>query len=126
MGRKDNSARADGKTVLITGGNSGLGYDAAVILAKRGATVVLACRSAARGQAAVKKVNAACGRDAASFVPCDLNSMQVHRLGPLSVCGLAPHVVWWQSVRECARLFLADHNQLHILINNGGFAPKVR
>lgn len=41
-----------GKVALVTGANSGIGLEACRELARRGATVVLACRSVDRGRAA--------------------------------------------------------------------------
>jgi phosphoribosylaminoimidazole (AIR) synthetase len=47
-----------GRVALITGANSGIGWDAARVLAGRGATVLLACRSAERGSEAVARIAA--------------------------------------------------------------------
>ena len=52
------AARLDGKLAVITGGNSGLGFAAAEHFLALGATVVLACRSAARAKAAVADLRA--------------------------------------------------------------------
>ncbi len=48
--------RLDGKTVLVTGGNSGIGYEAARAFLYLGARVILACRSAERAEAAKEKL----------------------------------------------------------------------
>ncbi|TDC56107.1 SDR family NAD(P)-dependent oxidoreductase [Actinomadura sp. KC345] len=48
-----------GRRAIVTGANSGIGYHTALQLARRGASVVLACRSAERGQAAFDRVRAA-------------------------------------------------------------------
>ncbi|TDC91012.1 oxidoreductase [Actinomadura sp. 7K507] len=48
-----------GRRAIVTGANSGIGYHTALQLARRGASVVLACRSAERGQAAFDRVKAA-------------------------------------------------------------------
>eukprot|EP00435_Cladocopium_sp_Y103_P025325 s900_g6.t1 len=61
-----------GKTVLITGGNTGLGRESAVRLAKAGATVVLTTRSVGKGQKAVEEVKAASGSNDVHFLKLDL------------------------------------------------------
>ncbi len=48
--------RQEGRTVLITGGNSGIGFEAAAMLARAGATVVIACRSLDRAAAAADAI----------------------------------------------------------------------
>jgi len=69
-----------GKRFFITGGNSGVGYYAAVELARRGAVVVLACRDRARGEAALKQLRVdaagpASAAEAAELVALDLASL---------------------------------------------------
>jgi NAD(P)-dependent dehydrogenase (short-subunit alcohol dehydrogenase family) len=88
-----------GKSIIVTGANSGIGYYTALELAKAGAEVVLACRSAAKGEAAAAKVNAeAPGR--ARFMPLDLAD--------------------FASVQAFAASYKETHGKLDILINNAG------
>ena len=47
-----------GRRALVTGANSGVGYHAALELARRGAHVLLACRDRARGLAALEQLQA--------------------------------------------------------------------
>ena len=61
-----------GRTALVTGGNSGIGRAAAVLLAARGATVVLSGRDAERGAEAVRQIKEAGGT--AFFVAADLKN----------------------------------------------------
>ena len=48
-----------GKLAVVTGGNSGIGYEAALALAAKGARVILAVRSAEKGRAAVTAIQRA-------------------------------------------------------------------
>jgi NAD(P)-dependent dehydrogenase (short-subunit alcohol dehydrogenase family) len=95
-----NLPRQDGKTALITGGNSGIGYCAALALAKAGAQVVIAGRSADRVNQAIKDIETegVDGRVEAGIV--DLASLK--------------------SVDQFAEQFKATHPNLDILINNAG------
>ena len=61
-----------GRTVLVTGANSGLGLQTVVAIAGRGATVLLACRDAHRGRAALDRVRSVSGGADATLVQLDL------------------------------------------------------
>ena len=90
-----------GKTILITGSNTGLGYVAAEELAKLGpAKIILACRDEGRGQAAVKQIKAATNTNCVEFMQLDLNDLD--------------------SVKTFATAFNAKHQQLDTLMNNAG------
>jgi NAD(P)-dependent dehydrogenase (short-subunit alcohol dehydrogenase family) len=89
-----------GKTILITGGNSGIGYYAALALAKVGAHVVVAGRDPDRIDQAIKSIEAEGidGHVEAGIV--DLASLE--------------------SVKQFAIHFIETHPKLDILINNAG------
>ena len=93
-------ARLDGKTVIITGANSGIGLETAVDIAKRNARVILACRSEERGKTALADVKKRSGSNNVVFVQLDLGS--------------------FDSVRTFAAKILEDEPRIDILINNAG------
>ena len=93
-------AKLDGKTVIITGANTGIGLETAVDLAKRSARVILACRSVERGETAAVQVRKRSGSDNVVFVRLDLASLD--------------------SVRKFAAKILEEEPRIDILINNAG------
>ncbi|XP_032094537.1 dehydrogenase/reductase SDR family member 13-like [Thamnophis elegans] len=95
-----NTVSLRGKTVLITGGNTGIGKATAVDLARRGARVILACRDKARGESAMYDIRRESGNSEVILMILDLGSLD--------------------SVRAFAQTFLESEPRLDILINNAG------
>jgi NAD(P)-dependent dehydrogenase (short-subunit alcohol dehydrogenase family) len=89
-----------GRTALVTGANSGLGFSVAAMLAARGATVILACRDIAKARDAASRIGTAAAQAATEIVRLDLASLA--------------------SVREAAAEVRSRHPGLDLLINNGG------
>jgi NAD(P)-dependent dehydrogenase (short-subunit alcohol dehydrogenase family) len=89
-----------GKVILVTGGNSGIGFEAAVEFVRRGSSVVLACRSVEKARAAAAQISAAHPQASVDVMELDLASLE--------------------SVRNFARSFRATHRNLHVLCNNAG------
>jgi NAD(P)-dependent dehydrogenase (short-subunit alcohol dehydrogenase family) len=89
-----------GRTAVITGGNSGIGFEAARVLAARGATVVLACRDQAKADQAASQLAAEVAGARVETVRLDLASLA--------------------SVREAAEELRERYPRLDLLINNAG------
>ncbi|MFF4185509.1 oxidoreductase [Streptomyces sp. NPDC001691] len=87
-----------GRTAVVTGANSGIGLVTARELARRGARVVLACRSEARGKEAEDRIRGEVPHAQVEFRQLDLADLA--------------------SVREFAATF--PHEQLDLLVNNAG------
>ncbi|MFC5720127.1 oxidoreductase [Streptomyces gamaensis] len=87
-----------GRTAVVTGANSGIGYVTARELARRGARVVLACRDATRGKAAEERLRAQAPGADVVFAPLDLADLS--------------------SVRAFAAELPGD--RLDLLVNNAG------
>jgi NAD(P)-dependent dehydrogenase (short-subunit alcohol dehydrogenase family) len=66
----------DGRTILVTGANAGIGYWCAEGLAARGARVVLACRSVERAEAAVMSIRSQHPDADLGILPLDLGSLK--------------------------------------------------
>ncbi|MDD2279645.1 MAG: oxidoreductase [Bacteroidales bacterium] len=89
-----------GKTVVVTGGNSGLGFETAKALAQKGADVVLACRSESKGEAAKTAI--------------------LTEYPEAKVIVMALDLMDLSSIKSFAQMFTKNYSQLHILINNAG------
>ena len=101
MGRVCKSrALLNGRTVIITGANSGIGKETALDLAKRNARVILACRSTNRGQKAADEIRNRSKNSNVVFQHLDLTS--------------------FASVRKFAAQVLNEEKPIDILINNAG------
>ena len=95
-----------GKLALVTGANSGIGFEAASMLAAKGATVVLACRDQVRGADALARLRARHPEARATLLPLDLASLR--------------------AVREAAARYLGEHPRLDLLCNNAGVMAIAR
>jgi retinol dehydrogenase-12 len=96
-----------GKVAIVTGGNSGIGKEAAVAIAQQGAHVVIAARNAQKAAAAVKEVAArAGGAERVETMPIDLAS--------------------FASVRAFAAAFTDRFDRCDILLNNAGLVRRRR
>jgi WW domain-containing oxidoreductase len=108
-----------GKTAIVTGGNAGVGLATADALLRSGANVVLACRSAERGQSAAKQLAAStgCVGDSGSTVlaASDVDPPAAPRVMVelLDLASLA-------SVRQFVQRWAASGRQLDLLVCNAG------
>ncbi|CAL8250156.1 unnamed protein product [Boreogadus saida] len=96
--------RLDGKTVIITGGSSGIGKETAIALAMRGARVIIACRDTDKSEKAVREIKFKSHSLNVSHMELDLANLR--------------------SVREFCKSFLQREKRLDILVNNAAM-PSV-
>ncbi|CAB1354158.1 unnamed protein product [Coregonus sp. 'balchen'] len=89
-----------GKTAIVTGANTGIGKFIALDFARRGARVIMACRSKARGSVALQEIRKRSGNADVHLRLVDTSSLA--------------------SVRAFAEGVLREEKELHILVNNAG------
>ncbi|GAA3145905.1 SDR family NAD(P)-dependent oxidoreductase [Streptomyces rectiviolaceus] len=102
------SAPLSGRTVLITGATSGIGYETARLLAERGATVLVHGRTADETQAATDRLVAAEGIDADQL------------------CAFSADFTHLDEVERLAHRVITEHPHLDVLVNNAGMAAPER
>ena len=96
-----NNKRLDDKIVVITGGNTGIGLETALDLAKRGATIIMGCRDVKKAEKAAEKIKMA------------TKAKEIVHVIPLDLASLA-------SVRKFAEEIKNLTEKVDILINNAG------
>ena len=92
--------KLNGKVVIVTGGNVGLGAEAAMDLAKRGATVILACRSWENTKDTLQMIRTKSGNNDVHYLHLDLGSLE--------------------SVRQFAEDVQVKYPEIHTLVCNAG------
>ncbi|HVA02213.1 MAG TPA: SDR family oxidoreductase [Acidimicrobiales bacterium] len=95
-----------GKTVIVTGGNSGIGLETAAALTKAGAKTLITARDRGRGEAALADLRARSGTGEVDLVVFDLASIA--------------------SIREGAAAILATCDRIDVLVNNAGLVLSDR
>ncbi len=89
-----------GRVAVVTGANSGIGWDTARALAQHGAQVVMACRNRSKAEEAKARIDALRPRGRVTLLDLDLASLD--------------------SIRAASAGLLADHDRLDLLIDNAG------
>lgn len=92
--------RLDGKTILITGGTSGIGMESAIDLAAAGAQVVVTGRNRAKGERVIQEIRSRSGSEKVELLVGDFESQK--------------------ATRQLAADFLTRYPKLHVLVNNAG------
>jgi len=96
----ENIPDQSGRIAVVTGASSGIGYEAAKVLAEKGATVIIAVRNQQKGDAAVQRIKAENPNADVSVMLLDLANLQL--------------------VKEFAQNFKQKYDRLDLLINNAG------
>ncbi len=96
----NNMPSLKGKTIIVTGGNSGLGYEAVKAFASKGAKVVLACRTTSKGEEAKKQIISENKTADITVMNLDLNDLS--------------------SVKAFVEEYKKSYQQLDVLLNNAG------
>lgn len=90
----------EGKNCIVTGGNSGIGFETALALAKMGANLIIICRSEEKGATAAKMITAKSQNEHVEYVVADLSSQA--------------------SIRSAAAFIRNKFSSIDVLINNAG------
>lgn len=89
-----------GKTIIVTGGNAGIGYETAKALFIAGAQVIIGCRDVVKGEKAAQEIKTNGGTGSIEAMELDLEHLS--------------------SVHKFAEQFQSSHTKLDVLINNAG------
>ncbi|MBD3629303.1 oxidoreductase [Cyclobacterium sp.] len=100
MNQTHNLPEQNGRIFIVTGANTGLGYENSLSLAKKGAKVIMACRSLEKGNAAKEIIKKEVPKADVEVMEIDLSSLN--------------------AVRNFAKAYQSKYDRLDVLINNAG------
>ena len=96
----DKVSSQKGRIAVVTGANTGLGFETALGLASKECKVIMACRNKDKAEQAMADIHAEVPNADLEFIKLDLNSLK--------------------SVREFAKTYTEKYDRLNLLINNAG------
>ena len=96
----ENIDSLEGKTIIITGGSSGIGLEAARVLSSKGANVIIAVRNLEKGESAAREIKEVYPKAIIEVMHIELSDLE--------------------SVKKFAETFALKYSRLDILINNIG------
>ncbi|MEJ2050920.1 MAG: oxidoreductase [Calditrichota bacterium] len=96
----ENIPDLSGKVIIVTGANSGIGFEAAKAFTRHGGQVILACRVVEKAKRAADQIHSEIPGARTEILQIDLASLE--------------------SIREFAAAFTAEHDRLDVLLNNAG------
>ncbi len=96
----------EGKICIVTGANTGIGYETALALAGMGVTVVMVCRNSEKGEVARKKIIAETSNDSVQLMLADMSSQA--------------------EIRKFTDEFTTKYGRLDVLVNNAGISINDR
>jgi NAD(P)-dependent dehydrogenase (short-subunit alcohol dehydrogenase family) len=97
---EENIPDLTGKIAIVTGANSGTGYEATRALASKGATVVMGCRNLEKAEAAAEKIKVKLPEAKLEIIQLDLSDLS--------------------SVKKFTEIYAEKHHKLDMLLNNAG------
>lgn len=95
-----------GKVVIVTGGNTGLGFQSSLELARNKATVIIACRTLSKGEKAIAEIKSKIGANA---------NLKVMKLD----------LADYGSIKDFTKEFKSNFDRLDILMNNAGIVNQI-
>ncbi len=98
--KADQIPELSGKVIIVTGANTGIGFQAALELARKGAETILACRNKKKGLKAVSNIKKRNPEARVRFLQLDLGSLR--------------------SIHLFAEIFRKQYSRLDVLLNNAG------
>jgi NAD(P)-dependent dehydrogenase (short-subunit alcohol dehydrogenase family) len=104
-GKTKSQRRIDGKVAIVTGANTGLGYETTKEFVRRGGKVIMACRSVEKAKTAADQIKKEIPDADLTIMKLDTSSLK--------------------SVREFAKKFLSEQTRLDILVNNAGASMEM-